>query len=92
MNKKVVNIDGNIGAGKSTLIKKLTKQIQLNHKNITTFVIEENVDRDVTTKTLLKNYYQKPKEYAIEFQLWILQDKVSYFKKKKFLSQNFSFF
>eukprot|EP01080_Neovahlkampfia_damariscottae_P007530 gene7530-11854_t len=81
MNKKVVNIDGNIGAGKSSLIKKLTKYVQQHHKNVTTFVIEENVDRDSTTKTLLKNYYQKPKQYAIEFQLWILKDKLEQFDK-----------
>jgi deoxyadenosine/deoxycytidine kinase len=76
MNKKVVNIDGNIGAGKSTLIKKLTNAIHSKDKNLSTIVIEENVDRDASTKALLKNYYQKPKKYAIEFQFWILKDKV----------------
>jgi putative ribosome biogenesis GTPase RsgA len=80
MNKKVVNIDGNIGAGKSTLIKKLTNAIHAKDKNLSTIVIEENVDRDASTKALLKNYYQKPKMYAIEFQFWILKDKVKNFK------------
>lgn len=59
----IINIDGLIGAGKSTLIKRLKV---LFPKEI---FIEETVD-DILP--LLKNYYDNPKKYAYEFQLTML--------------------
>lgn len=46
-------------------------------------IIEENVDRDTESQTLLKNYYLNPSKYAFQFQCWILKDKYDQLLKIK---------
>jgi deoxyadenosine/deoxycytidine kinase len=73
----VINIDGNIGAGKSSFIKRLISTMS----GVKIHVIEENVDRDEESRALLQNYYKDPKTHALEFQRWILRDKAEQLAK-----------
>lgn len=61
----LVCINGNIGAGKSTLMTLLEKQ---GHK-----VVLEGIDRS-TWGTLLDDYYRDPHRYAFLFQMVVLMD------------------
>lgn len=78
---KVVNVDGNIGAGKTTFIKHLIAYIKEKQKNTNVFVIEENVDKDDYSRRLLQNYYLAPKKFALKFQKWIVDTKMQQFKE-----------
>lgn len=65
--KKIISIDGNIGSGKSTLIKKLQEKTNL-------VVITEPVDSwmkmyDENGKNLLELFYENQEKYAFLFQL-----------------------
>jgi deoxyadenosine/deoxycytidine kinase len=61
------------------MITSLTKAFKERDAKVKIFVVEENVDRDDESKTLLKNYYENPPKYALSFQKWILKDKFSQF-------------
>ena len=56
-----ISIEGNIGAGKSTLAKGLAS-----HFNLKLF--EEPVDAN----PYLEKFYAEPKKYALDMQLWLL--------------------
>lgn len=60
MGSRVIAIEGTLGAGKTTLIEKLTKRYQLN-------AITEPV-KEWTKSGLLQNYYDNPKQYAVTLQ------------------------
>lgn len=90
VNKVILNIDGNIGAGKSSFIKRYLFSIlflrMITKMNQKVKIIEENVDRDTESQKLLKNYYLSPSKYAFQFQCWILKDK--YEQQLKLTEQN----
>jgi deoxyadenosine/deoxycytidine kinase len=75
----IINIDGNIGAGKTTLVdylvSKLSEELQKRRESFEIFIIKEDVDRDDEIRDLLKNYYEDPPSYALKFQKWIINDK-----------------
>lgn len=64
----LIYINGNIGAGKSTIISKLSK-----NKNV--IILGENVEFGEKFGDLLAKYYAEPKKYAFEFQMSYLIDK-----------------
>ena len=69
---RLVSIEGNIGAGKSTLIQKL-KQKHKNNKRIL-FLQEpvglwENFIEKKTSKNILQKFYENPTKYAFAFQI-----------------------
>ena len=70
-NPHIVVIEGNIGAGKTTLINKL-KEIFKNHSKIK--ILEEPIDlwnniKDKDGTNILTNYYKNQNKYAFPFQI-----------------------
>ena len=71
MSSKLITIQGNIGSGKSTIVRELKKKYGDN-KDIC--FIQEPVDiwntiRDENDKPILTLYYENQKEYAFSFQM-----------------------
>ena len=70
MNKIIISIEGNIGAGKSTFLKIL----KLNLEKIK--IIEEplikwqNIEQDGINYNILDMYYKDPKRWAYTFQTY----------------------
>lgn len=69
----IINIEGNIGTGKSTILQKLQDELEIHHKNKVLF-LKEPVDKWDTIKdsedtTILKHFYQDSKKYAFPFQI-----------------------
>jgi deoxyadenosine/deoxycytidine kinase len=66
---RIISIEGNIGSGKSTLIKNLK---ELNLENIIFLpepVEEWNKIKDTNGKTIIEKYYEDQKKYAFSFQM-----------------------
>ncbi len=86
-NPHIIVIEGNIGAGKSTLINKLKEIFNTNSK---VKIIEEPVDiwnniKDKEGTNILTNYYKNQSKYAFSFQIMsftsrfnILRDALKY--------------
>lgn len=64
----IINIDGSIGGGKTTLVKLISEKLKNVH------IVEENVDSE-EGKKLLQNYYNDQKMYAFQFDKFILESK-----------------
>ena len=60
---KIVSIDGNIGAGKSSILKEL--------KNLGYVVFPEDID---SWQPILNNFYSNPKRWAFTLQITILNN------------------
>ena len=68
----VYSIDGNIGSGKSTLVKKLQKYLNVNYKKIV--FLQEPVNEwedivDKNNKNILQYFYEDKKKYSFSFQM-----------------------
>jgi len=67
----IYSIDGNIGSGKSRLIKELKKQNKLGNNII--FIQEPvnvwNTIKDKKGKTILEHFYEDQKKYSFSFQI-----------------------
>jgi deoxyadenosine/deoxycytidine kinase len=79
---KIFSIEGNIGSGKSTLIKNLKKNIPGNQFTF----LQEPVDvwneiKDNSGKTILEHYYQDNKRYAFSFQMMAYISRLSQIRK-----------
>lgn len=80
----IISVDGNIGAGKSTIISQL-KTVFKDMPNV--HFIHEPVDTvwnrvtDESGETLLSNFYKNPTEYAFTFQI------MAYISRLSILSQ-----
>ena len=64
----IINIEGNIGTGKSTILQKLQDELEIHYKNKVLF-LKEPVDKWDTIKdsndtTILKHFYQDSQKYA----------------------------
>jgi len=79
-------IDGEIGAGKTTLISILANHIK--RKGKTVVVVTEPVDKWVSCG-ILQHFYQDPKRYAYEFQTYTYVTRIQTIvdKTKHLLSQ-----
>ena len=69
----IINIEGNIGTGKSTILQKLKEVLEVHHKDKVLF-LKEPVDKWDTIKdsndtTILKHFYQDSEKYAFPFQI-----------------------
>src|SRR5271170_539932 len=67
-------VEGNIGAGKSTFIRKLTEE--LNRRGIIYKVYKEEINNEVLNK-----YYDNPQENGYEFQEKIIAQRLEQLKK-----------
>jgi deoxyadenosine/deoxycytidine kinase len=68
---KIISIEGNIGSGKSTLIKKLRQlpEFQNGFTFLSEPVDEWNTIKDSDGITILEKYYSDQKKYAFSFQM-----------------------
>lgn len=79
---KIVSIEGNIGSGKSTLIKQLNTDLNL--KNV--LFLPEPVDvwneiKDTNGVTILEKYYLDKLRYSFSFQMMAYITRLSQIKK-----------
>ena len=74
----IISIEGNIGSGKSTIMKFLSNNfdnfVSLNGENLKICYLEEPVDiwnsfTDKQGKNIIENYYSDQKKYAFQFQM-----------------------
>ena len=82
-NNILISIDGNIGSGKSTLVKNLVEHYKNNKRII---FLKEPVDeweqiKDKDGTTILKKFYNDQKKYAFPFQMMV------YISRYKILKQ-----
>lgn len=68
---RLISIEGNIGAGKSTFVRKLQEQFK---HDPTIIFLQEPVDiwesvKDEEGKTILQKFYEDSKKYAFAFQV-----------------------
>jgi len=75
----IISIEGNIGAGKTTIVKELYKRFQ-DRKDI--IFVKEPVDiwetiKDDDGETILQKFYKNPSKYAFQFQVMALTTRIS---------------
>lgn len=71
-NKKVYSVEGNIGAGKSTLIKRIGKSFE-----DVEFVQEPLSNwENLNGESLLKNFYENPSRWGYSFESYAMYSKV----------------
>tara|TARA_R110001592_G_scaffold358032_1_gene662051 strand:- start:48 stop:1118 length:1071 start_codon:yes stop_codon:yes gene_type:complete len=80
---KIYSIEGNIGSGKSTIIKILKDRFKNNNNII--FLLEPvdewNTICDNNDKTILEKYYEDKKKYAFSFQMMAYISRLSQLKE-----------
>lgn len=79
----IVSIEGNIGAGKSTILEALRRS---NETNLNIVFMQEPVSVwetvvDESGKTILMKYYENPEKYAFPFQIMAYTTRLSALKK-----------
>lgn len=80
--KLVISIEGNIGSGKSTLIKYLKEHLPKRLKNDPIIFLPEPVAewetiRDIDGKSMLENFYEDKKKYSFPFQIMAYATRLS---------------
>jgi deoxyadenosine/deoxycytidine kinase len=80
---EVTSIDGNIGSGKSTLMKNL-REYYKDKPNV--IFLREPVDewekvKDENGMTMLEKFYEEPEKYAFSFQMMAYISRLSQLKK-----------
>lgn len=88
MNKIIISLEGNIGAGKSTFLEHLEKTLANNRDWI---LLREPVHIwqqvcDSNGKNILENFYANPEKYAFVFQIMIYTTR--YQELKRILKEN----
>ena len=81
----IFTIEGNIGSGKSTLVKKLKKTFD-NIDNIKIIFLQEPVSvweniKDKNGKNIIEKYYENQKKYAFSFQMMAYISRVHQIKE-----------
>ena len=81
MTPTIISIDGNIGSGKSTLVKLIGK-----HFKERVCILKEPVDeweniKDRSGKTIIQNFYENQKDYAFSFQMMAYISRLSSLRK-----------
>lgn len=71
MSPKIISIEGNIGAGKTTILQKITERYA---NDPSVVFLREPVDiwdtiKDAEGTTILANFYMEPDKYAFSFQV-----------------------
>lgn len=81
----IFSVEGNIGSGKSTLIKQLKKHMK-NVSGIPIVYLEEPVDiwqqiKDKNGDNIIVKYYQDQKKYAFQFQMMAYITRITQLRK-----------
>ena len=82
----IFSIEGNIGSGKSTLVKKLKNYLKLQYNNHYLIYVQEPVDvwgsiKDADGNTIIKKFYENQEKYAFSFQMMAYISRLSQIKK-----------
>jgi deoxyadenosine/deoxycytidine kinase len=82
---QIISIEGNIGAGKTTVIHKI-EQFLKETNNTRIRVLKEPVDlwstiKDENNETILEKFYKDQKTYAFPFQILAFMTRLSEIKK-----------
>ena len=82
----IFSIEGNIGSGKSTLVKKLKNYLKQHYHNHYLIYVQEPVNvwesiKDSSGNTILKKFYQDQEKYAFSFQMMAYVSRLSQIKK-----------
>jgi deoxyadenosine/deoxycytidine kinase len=80
---RLVSIEGNIGAGKSTLIQKLKEKYAENDEIM--FLQEpvdiwESIKCPITQKNMLQKFYENPSKYGFSFQIMAFHTRLELIK------------
>tara|TARA_B100000674_G_scaffold475200_1_gene468012 strand:- start:742 stop:1401 length:660 start_codon:yes stop_codon:yes gene_type:complete len=83
----IVSVEGNIGSGKSTLIKRLKEEF-ISFNNLPVIYIDEpvriwNTIMDKNGDNIIKKYYADQKKYAFQFQMMAFITRLTELKKAK---------
>lgn len=81
----IFSVEGNIGSGKSTLIKHLKKEIK-DICGLRVIYLEEPVDiwqtiKDKEGNNIIKRYYDNQKEFAFQFQMMAYITRITQLRK-----------
>lgn len=76
-------IEGNIGVGKSTLLKKLKKEIGNYYQDMPIIYLQEPVEiwesiKDENNENIIEKFYKNNKKYSFSFQMMALISKLEY--------------
>jgi deoxyadenosine/deoxycytidine kinase len=79
MSPKIISIEGNIGAGKTTILQKITERYA---NDPSVVFLREPVDiwetiKDAEGTTILANFYMEPEKYAFSFQVMAFVTRLS---------------
>ena len=80
---QIISIEGNIGSGKSTILKELKDHFK-DVKNIIFLqepVSEWNTIKDISGKTILSKFYEDQKKYSFAFQMMAYISRLALLKK-----------
>ena len=95
-NTLIISIEGNIGSGKSSIMKflsiHLNSYIKKNGKSLNICYLQEPVEiwntfTDKNNENIIQKYYQDQKKYAFQFQMMAYISRLSQFKDA--LSKNY---
>ena len=88
MNKIIISLEGNIGAGKTTFLKHLEERLNSNSEWVflrePVHIWEQICDKD--GNTVLSKFYANPEKYAFAFQ--VMAYTTRYQELKRILSEN----
>lgn len=96
MSPIIISIDGNIGSGKSSVLKYLQNNFHNycieQNKNLKICFLQEPVSEwesitDKNGKTVLEKFYQNNEKYAFPFQMMAYISRLNIFRKA--LSENY---
>jgi deoxyadenosine/deoxycytidine kinase len=85
---KLISIEGNIGSGKSTILRSLKAHFSDNEKiNQKILFLQEPVDeweniKDKDGNTILKKFYENQKDYSFAFQMMAYISRLSLLKRE----------
>lgn len=82
----IISIEGNIGSGKSTLVKRLSESKEFTSKNPPFIVLQEPVNEwnticDEEGKTILEHFYADQTRYSFSFQMMAYISRLALLKK-----------
>jgi deoxyadenosine/deoxycytidine kinase len=82
----ILSIEGNIGSGKSTFLKHLKLNLNLNEDKYKIIFVDEPVSlweniKDETGKNMIEKFYENPTKYAFPFQVMAFTTRLIYLKK-----------
>jgi deoxyguanosine kinase len=92
----IISIEGNIGSGKSTIMKYLSSNfnnfVKSKNNNLKICYLQEPVSKwnsftDKKGKNIIENYYNDQKKYAFQFQMMAYISRLSQFKEA--IKQNY---